>query len=165
MLFSEYKRVDNICNDMFSGRGGISQYIAEMEKVPSYSHSIVPSWDTDYRSLKHIRWLRNQIAHSSTATDCNENDVEWLEDFHNRLLERQDPLALLEKKERSRQSLPPQRETRQKPDLEPYADWSLPSPSREKGDFSSNNAAIIRVLISAVLLGLAFAAGFLFFSR
>lgn len=113
-LFSEYKRVDNICRDMFLSQSGISQYIAEMEKDSFHGYSMVPYWDRDYRKLKRVRWLRNQIAHESFATDCNEEDVAWLEEFHSRLLEQQDPLALLRKAKRERSTLPHPYESRPK---------------------------------------------------
>lgn len=107
ILFDEYKRVDNICRDMFLSQSGVSQYIAKMEeKSPIYGCAGVPSWNTDYRMLKRVRWLRNQIAHNSSATDCSEEDVKWLKEFHNCLLEQKDPLALLEKTNREQSSLP-----------------------------------------------------------
>lgn len=104
-LFDEYKRVDNICRDMYSSQSGVSQYITEMELHSFRGRSTVLSWDEDYRKLKYIRWLRNQIAHNSSATDCNDEDVEWLENFHCRLLKCQDPLALLENANRERLKL------------------------------------------------------------
>lgn len=109
-LFEEYKIVDNICRDIFSSQSGVSQYITEMERYYSYGHSLISSWDNDYRMLKHIRWLRNKIVHESYATDCNDNDVLWLKEFHHRLLERRDPLALLRTANRERLNCPPRRE-------------------------------------------------------
>lgn len=111
-LFDEYKRVDNICRDMFSSQSGVSQYITEMERNSFRGRYMVSSWDRDYRRLKRIRWLRNQIAHESSATDCNEEDVTWLEEFHHRLLECQDPLALLGNASRGQLSRLPQHEHR-----------------------------------------------------
>lgn len=99
-LFDEYKIVDKICRDIFQSQSGVNQYIAEMDNNFSHGISAVPSWKDDYYRLKHIRWLRNQIAHESSVTDCNEDDAAWLETFHHRLLERQDPLALLKKSDR-----------------------------------------------------------------
>ena len=118
-LFDNYKRVDNICRDMFSSQRGISQYITEMEQNSFWGRSTVPSWDEDYHRLKRIRWLRNQIAHESSATDCNEEDVSWLEEFHHRLLKCQDPLALLGCVKRDRSRFPPQRNPELK-DCEEY---------------------------------------------
>lgn len=159
MLFDEYKRVDNICRDMFLSQGGISQYITEMEQKSFYGCSIVPSWDGDYRKLKRVRWLRNQIAHESSTTDCNGEDVAWLEEFHDRLLERRDPLALLEKKDRNRLSSPPQRENRQKTDQEREAGRNVQLQKREAS--SSKRKAIAPIVVAATLVGLAVTAVFL----
>ena len=113
-LFDEYKRVDRICCDMFSEQQGISRYIAEMEKNSFYGPSAVPSWNRDYRCLKRMRWLRNQIAHETSAADCGVEDATWLEEFHIRLLDRRDPLAQLRQADREqsrspshRQNIPP----------------------------------------------------------
>lgn len=94
-LFDEFKRVDGICRDMFSSQRGVSEYIEQMERDFAYGRQRIPSWERDYRSLKRVRWLRNQIAHEMTVTDCAVDDVEYLQDFHDRLLCQQDPLAVL----------------------------------------------------------------------
>ncbi len=99
-LFDEFKRVDGICRDMFSSQRGVSEYIEQMEQDFTYGQQRVPSWERDYRSLKRVRWLRNQIAHETTATDCSADDVAYLQDFHGRLLRQQDPLAVLRKTRR-----------------------------------------------------------------
>lgn len=92
-LFDEFKRVDKICGDIFSCRHGVSKYIEEMELVPPHRRCRVPSWDEDYRNLKRVRWLRNQIVHEMSAPDCDARDIEWLEEFHSRILRQEDPLA------------------------------------------------------------------------
>ncbi len=103
-LFEEFKRVDAICRDMFSCQNGVSKYIEQMEGTPLSMRYLVSSWDQDYRMLKRVRWLRNQIAHELTAADCTSSDVEYLRDFHDRLLRQYDPLAVLGKIEREVQS-------------------------------------------------------------
>jgi len=103
-LFDEFKRVDGICRDMFSSQRGVSEYIEQMERDFAYGQRRVPSWERDYRSLKRVRWLRNQIAHETTVTDCSADDVAYLQDFHDRLLLQQDTLAALR---RTRQAARP----------------------------------------------------------
>lgn len=116
-LFDEYKMVDNICRDMFSSQSGVSQYITEMEQRSFYGCSVVASWNDDYRRLKRAKWLRNQIAHESSATDCTDKDAAWLENFHSRLLNGQDPLALLKKSEQKRSIYTPKYESISKPSV------------------------------------------------
>ena len=147
-LFEEYKRVDKICRDMYSSQNGINQYIADMDQKFSYERSVVSSWDKDYRMLKRVRWLRNQIAHESSATECNEEDAAWLEEFHNRLLEQRDPLALLGKADREQVNYPMQRES--KPiysEQMAYRNAHL----RKKKDSSLKRAVIVLVEVFIIL--------------
>lgn len=53
----------------------------------------ITEWNDEYRQLKHIRWLRNQIVHSTESVECSQADVDWLKGFHNILLTQQDLLA------------------------------------------------------------------------
>lgn len=101
-LFDEFKRVDAICRDMFSCQHGVSEYINQMERVSVDKRYRIPSWEQDYRALKRTRWLRNQIAHEMTVADCTPSDVEYLREFHDRLLRQQDPLAVLRKAEQEK---------------------------------------------------------------
>ena len=55
--------------------------------------SIVLQAKDEYRQLKHICWLRNQIVHSTGYVECTQSDLDWLKGFHNRLLTQQDLLA------------------------------------------------------------------------
>lgn len=94
-LFEEFKYVDNICRDMYRAEKGVTTYIEQMEMTPQAVSSRIPQWEYDYKQLKHVRWVRNQISHEICYVECTEADVNWLKDFHNRLLNCQDPLALL----------------------------------------------------------------------
>lgn len=109
-LFEEFKWVDAICRDMFLSQRGVSEYIEQMERDFVYGKQRIPSWERDYRSLKRVRWLRNQIAHEMTATDCTTDDVEYLQDFHDRLLHQKDPLAVLRRTQRETQRVSHQRQ-------------------------------------------------------
>lgn len=105
-LFDEYKHLDAVCRDIFSCQNGVSEYIRQMEQIPPQIRSGIPSWENDYRALKRLRWLRNSIAHDTSSTDCNIGDIKYLEDFYNRILTQQDPLAILEKTRRNVQQFP-----------------------------------------------------------
>ena len=48
--------------------------------------------------LKHVRWVRNQIAHDSGAYQISEpSDLEFVLNFYERIFSGQDPLTLLRK--------------------------------------------------------------------
>ena len=148
-LFEEYKQVDNICRDMLSSQSGVKQYITEMEQNFSYGLSVIPSWKDDYYTLKRVKWLRNKIAHESGVTECNENDAAWLENFHRRLLTRQDPLALLNNANRERSIYPTGREM----ESNPYSDqWMYRNVDlQEKKDSSDRTGAALIVLVVLII--------------
>ncbi len=97
-FFELYKSLDNCCKDMYSCRNGVSEYILQMEQLADQGKYRIPLWDDDYKLLKHLRWIRNQIAHDSHGIQfCKPHDVDAIQNFYNRLLSGQDPLALLRK--------------------------------------------------------------------
>lgn len=93
-----YIRTNKFCEDMFRSQNGISTYLEEMERVSPSRSYLVDEWNADYRMLKRLRWLRNQIAHEGFS-ECDEDDYMMLEQFQRRLYNRQDPLALLYQRE------------------------------------------------------------------
>lgn len=92
-LLEEYKYVDAICRDMLGAEKGVTAYIEQLDETPGTVRYWITEWNDEYKQLKHIRWLRNQIAHSTGSVECSQADVDWLKGFHNRLLTQQDLLA------------------------------------------------------------------------
>lgn len=103
-FFEEYKSVDTICKDMFQTKQGMTEYINQMERMDAMGSRVVSKWRDKYKMLKHLRWLRNKIAHESGAPELVKTDLIELEHFHKQLLKRQDPLAELMKSEAMRKS-------------------------------------------------------------
>lgn len=96
----EYKRLDQLCRDCLNSKDGVSEYIRQMEDKKYSGSYLVLSWDNDYRCLKHVRWVRNRLAHevgSLEAGLCTEEDVKFIVDFRERILSAEDPLAVLRK--------------------------------------------------------------------
>ena len=96
-FLEEYKKTDNMIKDAYSCTNGVSEYISIMEKVPGSRAVQVPSWYQDYKMLKHLRWLRNRIAHDTEAPDLTQDDLDDIKDFRKRFLKAQDPLAAAER--------------------------------------------------------------------
>ena len=92
-FLDEYKYVDKICREMLGAEKGVTAYIEQLDETPMTVRYWIAEWNDEYRQLKHIRWLRNQIAHSTGYVECTQSDLDWLKDFHNRLLTQQDLLA------------------------------------------------------------------------
>lgn len=97
-FFEEYKRLDKLCADIYSCRNGVSEYIADMEEKAHQGRHRVSSWDYDYKMLKHVRWLRSQLAHDSCVYQISEpGDLDFVRDFYECIFSGYDPLTLLRK--------------------------------------------------------------------
>lgn len=109
-FFENYKKLEKLCNEILSVNNGVTQYINEMENILSSKYHSIPNWNSDLSSLKRLRHLRNQMAHNEGAFSenlCTINDVEWIINFHSRILKQTDPLALLHQKETSSKTKQP----------------------------------------------------------
>lgn len=96
-FMKSYKHLDNLCRDM--NGVGVTGYIEDMDKSVNGPYH-VPGWQSDYRTLKHYRYIRNRIAHDDDADEdniCCVEDELWLENFYQRIMEQNDPLALYRK--------------------------------------------------------------------
>jgi len=102
-LIEEFKQLEALINDCYSCDGhGVSRYIDEMESTVGGQFS-APSWKDDYYKLKHCRWLRNNILHESNEYyEVTEEDINFLANFRNRIMEQTDPLALVYKRKRKK---------------------------------------------------------------
>ena len=98
-FFEAYKRLDVLCRDVLNCKNGVSEYIQQME----VSHQVLgrgTGWSEDYRMLKHIRWVRNQVAHkTSDAPFSTEKDIEFVNAFYDRIMDQDDSFARLRKME------------------------------------------------------------------
>lgn len=106
-FWNSYKRLDNLCRDI-NGKG-VTGYIEDMEKNLDGAYC-VSGWNRDYKTLKHYRYIRNQIAHESYASEenmCSPEDALWLKDFYQRIMTQSDPLALY--RQAKRNIIPPKR--------------------------------------------------------
>lgn len=110
-FFEEFKRLENVCNDMFSCKSGVTEYINQMEQAAEKGRTAVAGWDADYKTLKHLRWLRNQIAHDADVAGlCKQEELTQLRHFHKRILSQQDPLAMLQKAAKQKAAAKPKPE-------------------------------------------------------
>lgn len=118
----EYKRLDLLCKDMLSSTEGVSEYLRQMEIVSFSGQRLLFTWETDYKNLKHYRWIRNQLAHEVGTLNsefCTYSDIEWITTFYQRVLATDDPLSMLRKIQRE------ENRTREKVETE-----SIPSQSK-----------------------------------
>ena len=106
MRFQElYIRLDSLCKDCFNSKEGVSEYIKQMEKDMFEGERIVLDWENIYKKLKHIRWIRNQLAHEVGALNSNmveEDDLLFVSNFYDKIINTNDPLAKLRKNRQSK---------------------------------------------------------------
>ncbi len=91
MFLQSYKRLDNLCKDILKSEKGVTTYIEYLERINQNQ------FKDDYYKLKHYRYVRNKIVHENNASEenmCTSSDIEWIENFYNRILNQTDPLAL-----------------------------------------------------------------------
>lgn len=66
---SAYKHLDNLCKDILDSDVGITEYIDEMENEFGQGSIYVLGWNSDYKQLKHYRWIRNKLVHEADSFD------------------------------------------------------------------------------------------------
>ncbi len=64
-FFDRYKELDNLCRDILGSETGVSSYINTMDGVYSYAVPKIPRFKDDLKTLKHLRHIRNSIAHDN----------------------------------------------------------------------------------------------------
>ena len=153
-FFEMYKRLDNLCRDMYSCRNGVSEYISQMEQAAYQGKYKVYSWDDDYKKLKHLRWVRNRIAHDSGVFQiCEPHDIDAVHDFYDRILSGQDPLALLRKITEAR-PLYKKTEYRQQTATQQIRHTINCQPEKDKS--SAGAAVIVSIIVVAIIIAFYF---------
>ena len=112
-FLDSYKRLERLCRDVMDDDRRLSAYIDEMVRLTDGSRR-VSGWDRDLKQLKHYRWVRNQIVHDPDCSEenmCGPEDVRWIEDFHARIMNQTDPLALYRRVTQERESREQVRDT------------------------------------------------------
>lgn len=103
LFLHEYILLDNLCKDVMGVmQNGVSAYLDEMDENQEYAY-IVRDWDEDYENLKQYRHLRNRLTHENNALYeewCTDEDIEWVKNFRNKILQSKDPLTRLYKHKR-----------------------------------------------------------------
>ena len=99
VFFEKFKDLEKICNEIYGKTGGVTEYINEMEKTSLYDSVKISGWEADLKELKRVRHIRNNMAHEGSfdSAECTEEDVAFLNSFHDRIFKAEDPLALKRK--------------------------------------------------------------------
>lgn len=95
----EYKKLDKLCKDCFLSTDGVSEYIRQMENMRC-DPSFYGAFGDEYKKLKHVRWIRNQLAHEVGAMQsnlCTQADLGFVKRFYPDILACDDPLTRIRK--------------------------------------------------------------------
>lgn len=122
-----YKALEKLCNEIYGTSRGVSAYIEDMENNIDGIRP-VKGWSEDLKMLKHCRRLRNQIVHDPewSEDECDAVDKRWVDEFHSRIMNRQDPLAELHRVSSGGRM----EKTRKKED---YTTYTVPHSSKKPG--------------------------------
>lgn len=145
-FLEEYKSLDELCKQILSSDRGISTYIDEMDQE-SQGYIKVDCWEKDYKRLKKMRYIRNQLVHETNSFQddlVNIEDIEWIKTFRSRIMECKDPFSLLY------QSRSTKRETVNEGN---YPENYFNTKKEQNEPFSDRNLVIrVGMLIGAIIL-------------
>lgn len=97
-FINAFKRLEKLCSEVYGQQHGVTQYIDDLE------HTILRSYGssggkTELERLKELRHMRNQMVHDANSdVHYTKADVQFLEDFYERIMNQTDPLAVYRKK-------------------------------------------------------------------
>lgn len=148
-----YKRTDRFIKDAYSSSEGVSEYIRLMEASFNRGNANIRGWKSDYDNLKHIRWIRNQLAHevSYDSDICSESDYEWLEDFYKRLFSSTDPLGELRTFEKKVSSDPPKSPTANRSQQSPRVVYPLPQTMQQGSNVNQSSGCLSTFMMMLIL--------------
>lgn len=102
IFFEEFKHLDKLCRELYEvEKDGVSSYINDMKSVVPYDYRHIANWKEDLEQLTRIRHIRNNLAHAPGAFDeeiCTQKDINWVQNFYERILHQLDPIAILYQK-------------------------------------------------------------------
>ncbi len=102
--FDLYKSIDNILKDAYQTNEGMKLYAETMEFKYNSNPGVcdrICNWKDYYKMLFRLKAVRNRMSHDNGDSFASEEDYEKLLAFKERLLNGNDPLALLRKQEQN----------------------------------------------------------------
>lgn len=98
IFFEAFKQLDKLCTELYKTPHGVTHYIDDMKAASWDNYKDIPNWKTDLKELIRLRHIRNHLAHTQGAFHediCTQNDIDWIKNFYQRIMNQSDPLALL----------------------------------------------------------------------
>ena len=99
IFLEEFKGLDKLCREKLNiEQRGVTHYIEEMKAVSEYNYRNISGWKADLQYLKYVRGIRNNLVHEEGTLykkNCTQKDIDWIRNFHDRILKQSDPIAML----------------------------------------------------------------------
>lgn len=109
IFFEEFKKLDKLYGELYEAPNGLTHYIDDMKAASSDKCSHIPNWKTDLKDLIRLRHIRNHLAHTEGAFNediCTQHDINWIKNFHQRIMNQSDPLAMLTQMLQEKKQMP-----------------------------------------------------------
>lgn len=104
-FYESFKELEQLCNNFIltdcSESHGVRDYLNQMEMIQTKNARKCKGWESDYQTLKRYNYKRNQLSHNVDVSFYDDyftnEDIIWIENFKNRILNQTDPLSLVKK--------------------------------------------------------------------
>ncbi len=96
-FLESYKQLDALLRLKLQSPEGVNEYIARMEAWQAMGQARIPGWDSQLRTVKQLRHLRNRIAHENRDAISDGSDYRLLAAFTDQVRTGGDPLSRLHK--------------------------------------------------------------------
>ncbi len=97
LLVERFGDLERLCNQIYETHHGVTSYINHMESLSFKGSVTVSDWNYNLERLKEVRHKRNKLSHGEVSFNeiwANEDDINFVADFRNGIMNQTDPIAL-----------------------------------------------------------------------
>ena len=102
-LIEHFGNLERLCNQIYGDKHGVTSYIENMERIN------VDNFRFHIKRLKEVRHKRNNLSHGEVSFSepyAYEEDIKYITDFRESILNQTDPLAVYHKRTISKRIVP-----------------------------------------------------------
>ena len=154
IFLEEYKKLDKLCKEIYNSEKGITSYIDDMRNTNYSEKIVIPCWEHDIHTLVSLRHARNKLTHEVGTSDspiCTYADIDWLKNFYHRIVNRQDPIAIIHKNRYAK-----------KQNTQIYTQNQNIQTSQSKKSKSNNDEIYLAIMCIIIILAIIFLTNHLF---
>lgn len=167
-LIEKFGALEKICNQIYGEKHGVTAYIDDMTENNNLGEVYVRGWSDFLQALKDIRHKRNQLSHGDvpfSSEYAQEDDLKFIDDFHELILTQKDPLTVLRKEHERHLKTAEKKVKAQNANKEKLKATERQHPKNrnnpeEKRKLSKRAAAAIWIVIAAAFIALICFLGF-----